>query len=185
MKVLLKGLLAVVLIIVLIPLILGAALVVKKWVDNSRFAREFFAEKIEIVRGVASKRWHDYTEGPHGCTWAIVEFSHDTASTLRRVGRLGDSCRSMNWVQWPIAAPSPHGRASWTHPAPSAASVYYPPSASLPQRSMPDSRSPEPPPVPGHRSRPTAGQSSTPRSRTPKKAGVRALPLRGVSREIR
>jgi hypothetical protein len=57
-----------------------------KLIDNAQFAREFFEDKVEIVRVVASKRWHDFFDQAFACTFAVVEFSDSTAAKLRAEG---------------------------------------------------------------------------------------------------
>ena len=63
-----------------------AALYIWKTIDNIRFAREFFDDKVEIVRIVASKRWHDFSDNYIACAYAAVEFSEATADKLRAHG---------------------------------------------------------------------------------------------------
>ncbi len=85
MKFLIKTLLAVLLAIVLAPFALIFLYYISKWTDNFLYARKFLDDKVEIVRVIASKRWLDYDEWS-GCTYAAVEFSEESAATLRDDG---------------------------------------------------------------------------------------------------
>jgi hypothetical protein len=83
-----------------------AALYIWKTIDNIRFAREFFEDKVEIVRIVASKRWHDYSDNYIACTYAAVEFSEATADKLRAHGP--KALIGKGWL--------PNGRERWNPP---------------------------------------------------------------------
>ena len=85
------------------PLILLMAFRTSSWIDDARFAREFFTGRVEVVRVVASKRWLDFGEGI-GCTYAAVEFSEETADRLRAEGPealRGEGRRRFPWNNWP------------------------------------------------------------------------------------
>lgn len=88
--------------LITIPLILLTAFCTSIWIDDVRFAREFFAGRVEVDRVIASKRWFDLGEGI-GCTYAAVEFSEETAETLRAAGPealSGESGRPFPWNKW-------------------------------------------------------------------------------------
>ena len=83
--------------VVVIPLLLVMTYFTWKWVDNARFARRFFDDKVEITRVVASKRWHDFSDQAFACMFAVVEFSASTAAKLRAEGP-----RALNGDGWLI-----------------------------------------------------------------------------------
>lgn len=97
------------------PLFLVAAYFAWKWIDNVRFASVFFEDKVEIVRVVASKRWHDSSDQGIACTYAAVEFSEATADRLRAHGpkalvgkgwrRGGQQRWDVRWKPTPTQAP--------------------------------------------------------------------------------
>ncbi len=72
--------------LVVFPLVLVVIFSGWKWIDNARFARNFFQDKVEIVRVVASKKWHDFSDDHFACTYAAVEFSEASADLLRAQG---------------------------------------------------------------------------------------------------
>ena len=88
--------------VISIPLILVTAFCTSSWIDDVRYAREFFAGRVEVDRVIASKRWLDLGEGI-GCTYAAVEFSEETADRLRAEGPeavSGDGRRRYPWSKW-------------------------------------------------------------------------------------
>ena len=101
--------------VLVVCLILVAKLFIGKWIGNDRFAREFFQDKVDIVRIVASKRWHDFSDAGLACTYAAVEFSEATADKLRAHGpkalvgkgwsRGGQERWNVHWQPTPTQAP--------------------------------------------------------------------------------
>lgn len=75
------------------------------WVEDIRYAREFFGGRVDIVRVIASKRWQDFRDPGIACTYAAVEFSQVTAESLRAYGPeavIGDSLQRIHWGRWDV-----------------------------------------------------------------------------------
>ncbi len=72
--------------ILLVPMCLTSVYLVWKWTEDSQYAREVFDDKVEIVRIVATKRWHHLSDDWIACSFAAVEFSENTAAILREAG---------------------------------------------------------------------------------------------------
>lgn len=91
-----------------------------KWTEDSQFAREFFDDKVDIVRIVASKRWHHLGDDWIACGYAAVEFSEDTAATLQEAGPkalIGKGWRRGGQERWDVHwQPTPVGK--WTENRP-------------------------------------------------------------------
>ena len=88
-----------------LPVMLLIGLYGWAWVDDVRYARDFFKGRVEIVRVIASKRWLDFGERGLGCSYAAVEFSEETADRLRAGGpeALAGSDRiKFPWYIWNV-----------------------------------------------------------------------------------
>ena len=57
-----------------------------KWDANRHFAQRFFKDKVEVVRVIATKKWHYSDDRWRACSYAAVEFSENTAKTLEEEG---------------------------------------------------------------------------------------------------
>lgn len=91
--------------LLLLPFALIVAFYLWKWTDNWRYARVFFDDKVEIVRVIASKRWHDSSDDTFACTYAAIEFSKETEAILRRDGPgalIGNGWRRGGQESWDV-----------------------------------------------------------------------------------
>lgn len=77
--------LTLVLIVIAIPVMAVIAFFGWIWSENLFYAQRVFEHQVEITRVVASKRWLDFNKG-FGCTYAVVQFSPESARKLRARG---------------------------------------------------------------------------------------------------
>ena len=94
--------------ITLLGVLLVGSCAIYSTVDDARYARSYWGEKVVIDEVLASKRWHSLWRGEFGglaCTYAVVTFDAATAENLNAIGP--DAILDLDWR--PTPAPPERG----------------------------------------------------------------------------